>query len=169
MYQLYSFFLVFLFTLPALFAQSFRPEVISSAVDISEGTTVTLCWTLGEAVTETVESSNLKVILTQGFWQPEIHTTGIDKLSDLSRLIDLRVFPNPVSDVIFIKGKLDKPEEVEIIFFDSQGRELMQHNQTLMNGNRIQIQVASYAQGTYFLVVRALLLQAQSSFSVIKR
>ena len=75
--------ILFFFTAAGAFSQSLSPMVISSAGDYSAGTMVSLSWTLGELVTETL--NNGSYTLTQGFQQP------IDGVT-LSINLDLLVF-----------------------------------------------------------------------------
>jgi len=71
-------------------AQSLSPVVIAASGDYSEGTGVSLSWTLGEIATETF--GNGSVILTQGFQQP---VEGISIGIDLDLLVYLE---GPYSD-----------------------------------------------------------------------
>jgi hypothetical protein len=74
-------------------------RVISNAGGDFTSNNFTLSWTLGEAVTQTLTSTNF--ILTQGVQQPTIITVGtyIPQIDNYT----LNVYPNPTSDYVYIK------------------------------------------------------------------
>jgi Leucine-rich repeat (LRR) protein len=59
---------LFLGAVKFLICQSINPELTSTSGEYSEGTRISLSWTLGEPATETMTNGHIK--LTQGFQQP---------------------------------------------------------------------------------------------------
>ena len=74
-----------------LFAQSQDQYVISAQGGISESATVTLSWTIGDLITETVTEDDAS--LTQGFHQPAI--TVRETTAELNADFVATVYPNP--------------------------------------------------------------------------
>ena len=70
-------------------------------------------------------------------------TTGVGELENNE--ISFSVYPNPVSDYIFIESKI---QNANFILTDVTGRLLMQFNAT---GSRTQISVAHLPNGVYFV------------------
>ncbi len=74
-------------------------EVIASGGDYFENSSVSISWTLGEPVTETVTDGTN--ILTQGFQQSKLTATEIFNVN--TDKFDIRLFPNPTLNMINIK------------------------------------------------------------------
>ncbi len=91
--------LLFTFLLFFVNAQSEAQEVISSSGDYYDNGSISVSWTLGEPVTETISDGTN--ILTQGFQQSKLSATEIFNIS--SDNINITLFPNPTQDYINLK------------------------------------------------------------------
>ena len=74
-------------------------QVISSGGEYFENSTVSISWTLGEPVTETI--SNGTNILTQGFQQTKLSASEIFTLN--SEVYNISLFPNPTLNIVNLK------------------------------------------------------------------
>jgi len=74
-------------------------QVISSGGEYFENSTVSISWTLGEPVTETI--SNGTNILTQGFQQTKLSASEIFTLN--SEEYNISLFPNPTLNIVNLK------------------------------------------------------------------
>jgi len=79
--------------------QTAAQEVISSGGDYYNNGTVSLSWTLGEPVTETITDGTN--ILTQGFQQSKLSATEIFNIN--SDNFNISLFPNPTQNFINLK------------------------------------------------------------------
>jgi hypothetical protein len=130
------------------FGQNARLDVIASSGEFFSNSSNSLSWTLGECISETFISSGNT--LTQGFQQSLYVVTSINQLTIEG--ISVKVYPNPVSDLINISVKtennIQKPVLIEL--FDSQGKTLFLKE---FNIDLIQIDMSQYAGGIYLLKV----------------
>ncbi|MBC7864735.1 MAG: T9SS type A sorting domain-containing protein [Bacteroidia bacterium] len=155
-------FFSFIFSLGIFCQSTTSPEVIASSGDYNSGPSASLSWTLGEIVTETV--GNGANTLTQGFQQPFLqNTTGIINLSTQA----VSVFPNPVSDELFIT--LPKESEFSVfIIKDLSGKEI--HTEKIMPGFILQkVEMQNYTAGIYFIQILSSTGKSNSIFKIIKQ
>jgi len=124
-------------------------EVITTSGGYGETTTGSLSWTIGEPVIETVSNSNNS--LTQGFQQASYSVTGIKKSEDLS--FQIKVFPNPASDLLNVAFITKEKPSVLIELFDLNGKILFDEQVESTHLNK-QINFTHYTPGTYFLRIR---------------
>ena len=94
-------------------------EVIASAggYNVSEG--VSLSWTLGETVIPTFKSQDGSLILTHGFQQKMIITSIQETIIEK---VKIKVFPNPLTEIMTIQFDSPVDEEIIIDVIDSQGK-----------------------------------------------
>jgi hypothetical protein len=104
----------------------------------------------------TVEDfSNLGVIL----WIQDASTKEVLQSVDATYTIgqfenslaaQMKVYPNPASDVLFVEGDFD--EEATVRLVDMAGREFTRVQADFTGGNKIMLNTAELAPGTYLLV-----------------
>lgn len=94
-----------------IFSQKINSDVICSSGETFVNSQFSFLFALGEIVVETYSASDY--LLSQGFLQGSISSTGIDeKLVDPA---DIVVFPNPTNDVLYISCKTDEvPSRIEL-------------------------------------------------------
>jgi Secretion system C-terminal sorting domain len=108
--------LIFLNTL--MYAQTIqRPTISASAGNHSHPGTLQLQSNIGELMIETYTATN---IVTQGFAQPEppLITVNVNQYT----FADGKVFPNPVTDNLFIQLNLPNYDDVSIELIDMLGK-----------------------------------------------
>lgn len=67
---------------------------------------------------------------------------------------EFNVFPNPVQDITNISFSSDKDDELNIRIFDISGKLLLDNQSNIQRGeNQIQLDLNSYAQGQYILLI----------------
>jgi hypothetical protein len=104
----------------------------------------------------TVEDfSNLGVIL----WIQDASTKEVLQSVDATYTIgqfenslaaQMKVYPNPASDVLFVEGDFD--EEATVRLVDMAGREFTRTQADFNGGNKIMLNTAELAPGTYLLI-----------------
>lgn len=122
-----------------------RQEVVASAGGYNVNGGLSVSWTLGETVIPTFQNGNL--ILTHGFQQQIIITTVVENL-DL--FVDVKVFPNPASDVVNIRFDAPVDGEITITIVDSKGR-LVKRDLIEASMAEKQINLQDFAAGIYYL------------------
>ena len=123
-------------------------QVIANAGDYFTNTNskiITLSWTFGEAVIETVSSG--VQILTQGFQQAE--PEEIVSVEEISlKELGIKIFPNPTSMEVIIKVTKLKELPLNLQLFDLNGKILRSRKVT----NPVTtLNVNDYADGVYII------------------
>ena len=153
---------VFIFLIGLLFTyggftQSLSPSVLATDGAVSQGKTISLEWTLGEAAVQTIRSPN--GLLTEGFHQPtlmvedlEINTPQLDTKVHSSEL-QVTVAPNPVKPILHltIESDLDETGIVQIV--DLWGKTL-QEIETNLSFETSDIDLTNFPAGMYMLYLR---------------
>ena len=97
--------LIFLFIIIAVFqgkAQEIQQSLLSTSGDFFKNESYSISWSLGEIAIETFTQTN--TILTQGFQQSKLTTTGIkENTIDESQIT---IYPNPASNRISVNYNL---------------------------------------------------------------
>ena len=126
-----------------------EPSVLATAGNYAETETMSISWTLGELATTTLAGGDM--ILTQGFQQPFDFGTGINSEEVNWGII---AYPNPVSDVLFVKFDIDRTKEFLIEIQDVTGRVLsLEQKKEIFPGDVIQLNTSNFTYGVYFLKV----------------
>jgi hypothetical protein len=141
------------------FAQTTSPEVVGSAGDHFSNTNAQISWTLGEIRTETLVNGSTQ--LTQGFHQVTLAVTAID---DLKEDLKVRVFPNPVTDLLNVEY-LDATQRMGLKLFDVSGKQLQGQASFFQTTT---IDFSTYAKGTYYLQLTDLQGNPIKSFNILK-
>ena len=148
-------FILGLFILQPAKAQSLERQVVSSSGGTFNQDAYVLEFTLGEMMTTTFEQGNE---LCQGFQQVWAVITAI---GDIQNEMEVKVFPNPVIDVLHIE--VSARSELQII--DLQRRVLMRHH--LEPGDET-INLQGLLAGTYFIRCLDIANRKERTFKMIK-
>lgn len=142
-----------------LLCQSIQNNAITSSGNSLTSGNLQLDFSIGEFVTETFQNTNGD-ILTQGFHQPLLTTTGITETNIFS---DISVYPNPAGESVFIKIPVHY-RLMKIQIYDSSGKLLNTiHQKQGLN----QINLTTLSSGIYYLRLTSQ-KQKQKTFKVIK-
>lgn len=125
-------------------AQSFTPDVISTAGTFATSPSGSMSWTIGEVMTETYSSANN--FFTQGFHQPD--TSFVISVSNQSSQ-NVSIYPNPVITNLIIDFS-GTSNDHSIYIYDMLGnvlrKEFISENQKQVN-----ISFREFANGVYLL------------------
>lgn len=124
-----------------------KQEVIASAGGYKTTPGISLSWTLGETIVPTFKSQDGTLILTHGF-QQQLIITAIEENIDV--LVDVKVFPNPASDVINIRFGNPVAGEISISLLDSNGR-LVRRDLAEDSITEMQMNLQDVPSGIYYL------------------
>lgn len=128
-------------------AQSLSPVVISSGGAYSTMPAASLSATIGESIVTTTSANS--IVLTQGFQQAEVHTASVNPVTFTAGSV--RMYPNPVSDMIHFDIQLSKTGTVRIELFDILGNKVMDVQNLSANGSSYTASqdVTSMTNGMY--------------------
>lgn len=128
------------------FNQTLNTQIIASAGDEFKNSDLSVDWTLGETITETLSSST--ITLTQGFNQTKLIITDIKPSIELSFLI--QAYPNPTSDFIYLKTEGIENRKLVYILYDAKGSILLQQS---VKSSIEMVDLHSADSGLFFLQV----------------
>jgi hypothetical protein len=122
-----------------------KEDVIASAGNYDESTSISLSWTLGEAFLPVFVGDQLMLTPTT---QPTLFVTAVEET--ILPFVEVKVFPNPTSE--FVRIAFEDPLEVEIDLFllDLQGKLLLRDFIETASSEKI-IDMRSYDSGVYLL------------------
>ena len=143
----------------------FFPEVIASAGGFSYGERVTLSWTIGESVIETVNDE--RMMLSQGFHQSYYEVIALGGIMEGSSF-EVEVYPVPTRDNVNIHISSDS-ESVNLMveLYDVVGTMLFQENVKSKEFNH-QISLNQYPAKMFVLKVIDLQSNYERTFKIIK-
>jgi hypothetical protein len=125
------------------------PSIVASGGQYYESDNMNISWTVGELAVTTLTGENL--ILTQGFQQPTLIGTGIDRDVFDGEIF---VYPNPVQNELFIRFDIERPGEYIFEIQDVTGRIMSQTLQKpITPGDIIQLNTSTFSPGIYLLKV----------------
>ncbi len=127
-------------------AQQVTPMVVCSGGETFTGNGLSLDFTVGEIMTESLSTTGL--LLTQGFIQGADKNTGIDE--NFIDENDLLVYPNPASDRIYLTYDKTKANPVSVDIKDLQGRTILRAG---FDVNPITVKLDRLSPGFYTVSV----------------
>jgi hypothetical protein len=122
-----------------------KQEVIASAGGYSVKGGLSISWTLGETIIPTFTNGNL--VLSHGF-QQQLIVTAIEEHIDIA--VNVKVYPNPASDVVNISFDEPVDGEISITILDSQGK-LVRKDIIEAAMTEKQINMQEIPAGVYYL------------------
>jgi hypothetical protein len=80
-------------------------------------------------------------------------TASVATSAQMGKLNNVRVYPNPASDVVYISPNTSSANEYVILLQDISGKVILQQNLTAAQ-NDLRLDVKDVSKGIYFLVIR---------------
>ncbi len=128
-------------------AQQITPAVVSSGGQTFTGNGLSLDFTIGEIMTESLSTTGL--LLTQGFLQGPDRNTGIEE--NLIKEKDIVVYPNPAQNGIYLVFNNQESKQVGTEIKDLQGRVLLRSESC---SNPMYLNLEKLAPGFYTVSIR---------------
>ena len=147
------------------YAQSIAPQSVNSGGTKMSQSNGSLSFTVGELVVLNLSDSEGNT-LGGGFTAGATLTTVSIHETDAT-LLDIKVFPNPTSDLVNIQINHSTIDQVLLTITDLQGKEVYNGKYAGIS-NVIGINTASYATGTYVLSLKNLKNQVLGTYKIIK-
>jgi hypothetical protein len=167
MHKKLVFILILCAAVQAVFSQKIILSVLAPAGDYKSLSGYSLSWTMGEVMTETFASGDLK--LTQGFQQPRLSVSS--GLQDEHLNWTINAYPNPVSHKLSISFQgLQGNPVVHIALLDIMGRMvIMNELKNLPEFYHYSLDLENLDRGIYILRVYTLDYQMQKLFKIEKQ
>lgn len=113
----------------------------------SADNSISISWTLGEAIIPTFKSQDGTLILTHGFQQKLIITSVEENLEEP---VKVTIYPNPTSETINILFETATDKEISVYLLDAQGK-MVKTDQIETNVLEKQIDMQTLPAGIYYL------------------
>jgi hypothetical protein len=117
-------------------------DVISAGGDNMANGSLSLSWTLGEPMVESLSESNLT--LCQGFHQGGCEIVGVTEVL----AFPVKVYPNPTTDEVFIEAEASEP--LTTVLYDLTGKTLFEKTWEML-AYPVVVPVEGLPAATYFL------------------
>ena len=147
------------------YAQSLSPQSVNSGGTKMTQANGSLSFTVGELVVLSQTDSDGNT-LGGGFTTGAAITTVSIQETDAA-VLDVKVYPNPTSELINIQINHSTLDQVAVSINDLQGKEVYNGKYAGIS-NIIIINTASYATGTYVLSLKNLNNQVLGTYKIIK-
>lgn len=127
----------------------FTQEVVSNGGEYFSNANGSFSWTLGEPVTETVNSGTN--ILTQGFQQDFENLLGLQFLTNNE---SIGIYPNPFVNDVFLKCETCIQGDINLSLCDTRGR-VINNKLTfiLLSENALKVDLSGLSVGVYFIKI----------------
>ena len=147
------------------FSQDAGPSIVAAAGGVATTNTICLEWTLGEVATQSITSNT--ALYTQGYHQPILMLKKVQPVAETINLMEISVFPNPATSTINIQLGFMPKTDLSVSLLDMHGRLLLK-KEIPANNRSLQLDVNSYAKGTYLLNISNAKGNIFQSYKVIK-
>ena len=150
------------------FAQSIAPQSVNSAGAKMTQSNGSLSFTVGELVVLQQYDANGNSLGGGFINSATVSTTILAVEEPNSEILQVDVFPNPTSDIVQIRIKESKLEDLKISMTDISGKEIFHGKYRLMQ-QIIGINTVVYPSGTYFLILKDLQGIVLGTYKVVKQ
>ena len=122
-------------------------QVVGTAGTVFENENMSISWTIGETVIETLMHDN--GILTQGFHQPTLSVVSVEDLVELN--FNIQAFPNPTRDFLILRMDEMPPKPLNYMVYNLSGQ-LIQDG--MITDLQTRISFESYQSAFYIIQIR---------------
>ena len=147
------------------YAQSIAPQSLNSGGAKMTQANGSLGFTVGELVVQSLTDSQGNTLsggFTAGTSLTTLNTQEVD-----AALLDVKVYPNPTTELIHVQINHATIDYVVISITDVQGKEVYSGKYAGI-ANTIGINTDAYATGTYILALKNLNNKVLGTFTIIK-
>jgi hypothetical protein len=152
-----------LLLLQFLKSQGISPFIISSAGGFYKPNDISISFTIGELVIETIGTTDHT--LTQGFQQGSWTISSI--ATNPLPVIEIKVYPNPANDFIIIEWMDEQNAEFNIELYDLLGRKVI-HKISSPFQTQLELRLDNLTQSVYILRIRDADNKVMKTFRIIK-
>ena len=153
--------ILLLFTSSICLSQSISKQVIGPAGATYENDNNKLSYTAGEVLVGAMTSEDGSIQLGNGYYPSLDLSTLTTETPELK--LQVKVFPNPVTELLFISHPTE--QRFEVMITDMTGKELL--NTTYQNEQPLHFQ--NFTSGTYFVTVTTDISKEVNSYKIIKK
>ena len=107
------------------------------------------------------ENNNNNGMLTENYMYavkvtPDMEGWGVEEPKAVNPMTTARIYPNPVSDRLFVEVNASRASEMSITIYNITGQKVMEENVNITTGiNTPSVNTSSLTSGIYFVTVKA--------------
>lgn len=126
----------------------FRQKQLLQRVS-SASTNIKVSYTVGEISVKSLSNGNIN--LGQGFTSSAVQSTTVTAIQEADKeLLQVKLYPNPSSDLFFVHIENCKAPNIQISIYDMNGK-LMSKELYVAQNNHIGINTQHWQTGSYLL------------------
>jgi len=146
--------------------QALPPQVIATSGATINQSNAKLSFTVGEIVVKTISSGSNSI--GQGFINSGISSVVTAITAPRSTILQLKVYPNPTSDLIYVDISDSKVPNIRLSVYAITGKQIS--NDTYVAGNNhIGINTQSWEKGEYIITISDTHGEALGSYKLLKQ
>ncbi|MFK5958247.1 MAG: T9SS type A sorting domain-containing protein, partial [Lutibacter sp.] len=131
-----------------------------SGGEISTSGTIEMIYTIGELVVQ--ENTNANIYISEGFLSPDILNYSSD--TDYLPFNEIAIYPNPAVD--YLNFNFFRNSNYLITLTDFGGKKI---NSFTTHDSQFQINMSSYSNGVYIVVVEDLPSHLYKAYKIVKK
>ena len=156
---------LFLFQLS--FGQSISPKAITSVGASNASSNITVSYTVGEISVKGLSNGNIN--LGQGFTSSAVQSTTVTAIQETDKeLLQVKIYPNPASDFLFLDIENSKDPNIQISIYDISGKLISKETYVAQN-NHIGINTQQWQTGSYLLQLSNSAGLTLGSYNILKK
>ena len=146
-------------------SQQLSPSVLAADGGISKAAGISLEWTLGETITESLSSTDR--LYTQGFHQPLLMAKILPSAEQHVTGYIVTVAPNPVQSILLATITSPNDEKILLTLIDITGRRFPIQS-AIGKFSTVNVDMSGMISGIYLLELRNTSGQLVRTFKIIK-
>jgi len=150
------------------YSQSISPQSVTSATNTFSQSNGSISFTVGEVLVQMLEDS-LDNTIRNGFIPASVITTTVVNIQEPdSRMLSLKVYPNPTSSLLTIDLASIQFKTFKLKIIDFHGKEILNEKYAGIP-NQIGINTQNWSEGAYLLLIEDDLNNIVGKFKIIKK
>ncbi len=157
--------LAFLLSINIAEAQFVAPQSINAAGNLFSQTNGSMYYTLGDLAIFTLSNSGS---IGQGFIASTTAFSSVLSVQEPDKaLINLKVYPNPVADLLYVEILESTVDFVQIVISTTDGKMISSEKYAAFN-NKIIINISKFSPAAYFIHIKDSIGQIIGTYKIIK-
>lgn len=150
-----------------MLGQVIKPNAILTSGFTGSNSSLGLSYTVGEISVKGLSNGNIK--LGQGFTSSAVQSTTVTAIQEADKeLLQVKLYPNPASDLLFLDIENCKDPNIQISIYDISGKLISKETYVAQN-NHIGINTQHWQTGSYLLQLSNSAGLTLGSYSIIKK
>lgn len=150
-----------------LFSQDISPSTVITSGYTGSAASAKVSFTVGEITVKSISNGNIN--LGQGFTSSAVQSTTVTAIKEPDKeLLQVKLYPNPASDLLFLDIENCKDPNIQISIYDINGK-LMSKETYVTHNNHIGINTQHWQKGNYLLQLSNSAGLTLGSYNILKK